>query len=177
VEREQVHEAIQQLPVEFRETSLLREYEELSYQEIAVVLAARRVMSRPRKASIETSSAAFRHLADSRSAREGILRMNRRDEHTADILLYLNDALTGHRLDEFREHLASCPDCSAQLEDELALSSFLRKSRPLYSAPETLRGRVEDQKGRRLFTATQYFEQGTIPSNDELATDRMTRCL
>jgi len=30
VEREQVHEAIQQLPVEFREIILLREYEELS---------------------------------------------------------------------------------------------------------------------------------------------------
>ena len=48
VEREQVCEAIQQLPVEFRETILLREYEELSYQEIAVVLgcAAGTVMSR-----------------------------------------------------------------------------------------------------------------------------------
>jgi RNA polymerase sigma-70 factor (ECF subfamily) len=38
VEREQVREAIQQLPVEFREIILLREYEELSHQEIAVVL-------------------------------------------------------------------------------------------------------------------------------------------
>ena len=38
VEREQVREAIQQLPVEFREIILLREYEKLSYQEIAVVL-------------------------------------------------------------------------------------------------------------------------------------------
>jgi RNA polymerase sigma-70 factor (ECF subfamily) len=48
VEREQVHEAIQQLRVEFREIILLREYEELSYQEIAVVLgcAAGTVMSR-----------------------------------------------------------------------------------------------------------------------------------
>jgi RNA polymerase sigma factor (sigma-70 family) len=47
VEREQVFEAIQQLPVEFREI-ILREYEELSYQEIAVVLgcAAGTVMSR-----------------------------------------------------------------------------------------------------------------------------------
>lgn len=47
-EREQVHEATQQLPVEFREIILLREYEELSYQEIAVVLwcPAGTVMSR-----------------------------------------------------------------------------------------------------------------------------------
>jgi RNA polymerase sigma-70 factor, ECF subfamily len=41
-----VHEAIQQLPVEFREIILLREYEELFYHEIAVVLGCRRVMSR-----------------------------------------------------------------------------------------------------------------------------------
>jgi len=37
-EFEQVREAIQQLPVDFREVILLREYEELSYQEIASVL-------------------------------------------------------------------------------------------------------------------------------------------
>ena len=38
VEREQVRAAIQQLPETFREIILLREYEELSYQEIAVLL-------------------------------------------------------------------------------------------------------------------------------------------
>ena len=38
IEREQVRAAIQQLPVEFREIIILREYEELSYQEIAAVL-------------------------------------------------------------------------------------------------------------------------------------------
>jgi RNA polymerase sigma-70 factor (ECF subfamily) len=38
VEREQVRSAIRQLPVEFREVIILREYEELSYQEIAAVL-------------------------------------------------------------------------------------------------------------------------------------------
>jgi RNA polymerase sigma-70 factor (ECF subfamily) len=37
-ECEQVREAIQDLPVDFREVILLREYEELSYQEIASVL-------------------------------------------------------------------------------------------------------------------------------------------
>jgi RNA polymerase sigma-70 factor, ECF subfamily len=39
VEREQVRAAIQQLPVEFREIIILREYEELSYQEIASLLS------------------------------------------------------------------------------------------------------------------------------------------
>jgi RNA polymerase sigma-70 factor, ECF subfamily len=38
VKREQVRAAIQQLPVEFREIIILREYEELSYQEIADLL-------------------------------------------------------------------------------------------------------------------------------------------
>jgi RNA polymerase sigma-70 factor, ECF subfamily len=38
LERERVRAAIQQLPVEFREIIILREYEELSYSEIANVL-------------------------------------------------------------------------------------------------------------------------------------------
>jgi RNA polymerase sigma-70 factor (ECF subfamily) len=48
VEREQVRHAIRQLPVDFREVILLREFEELSYEEIAAVLdcPAGTVMSR-----------------------------------------------------------------------------------------------------------------------------------
>ena len=48
LEREQVRAAIHKLPVEFREIILLREYEELSYKEIASILgcAAGTVMSR-----------------------------------------------------------------------------------------------------------------------------------
>jgi RNA polymerase sigma-70 factor, ECF subfamily len=38
VDRERVQHAIQQLPLEFREIVLLREYEELSYEEIATLL-------------------------------------------------------------------------------------------------------------------------------------------
>jgi RNA polymerase sigma-70 factor, ECF subfamily len=38
MEREKVRDAIQQLPLEFREIIILREYEELSYQEIASLL-------------------------------------------------------------------------------------------------------------------------------------------
>jgi RNA polymerase sigma-70 factor (ECF subfamily) len=38
LERQQVRTAIEQLPVEFREIIIMREYEELSYQEIAAVL-------------------------------------------------------------------------------------------------------------------------------------------
>jgi RNA polymerase sigma-70 factor (ECF subfamily) len=48
MEHEQVREAIQQLPVDFREIILLREFEEFSYQEIATILdcPAGTVMSR-----------------------------------------------------------------------------------------------------------------------------------
>jgi mycothiol system anti-sigma-R factor len=68
--------------------------------------------------------------------------MNHCDEHRADILLYLDDALNGRKLEDFRAHLARCPDCKAQLEEEQALSSLLRASRPLYPAPDDLRARV-----------------------------------
>jgi RNA polymerase sigma-70 factor (ECF subfamily) len=48
MEREQVRWAIQQLPVQFREVIVLREYEDLSYEEIATLLKvpAGTVMSR-----------------------------------------------------------------------------------------------------------------------------------
>jgi RNA polymerase sigma-70 factor, ECF subfamily len=48
MEQEKVRNAIQQLPTEFREIIVLREYEELSYQEIAAMLEcpAGTVMSR-----------------------------------------------------------------------------------------------------------------------------------
>ena len=48
LEHEQVRHAIEQLPLEFREIILLREYEELSYEEIATMLQcpAGTVMSR-----------------------------------------------------------------------------------------------------------------------------------
>ncbi len=68
--------------------------------------------------------------------------MNTCDKHRADILLYLDNALTGWQLGEFQAHLSGCPDCKAQLEEEQALSSLLRSSRPLYPAPDGLRARV-----------------------------------
>ena len=48
IERDKIREAIQQLPLDFREVILLREYEELSYKEIAKILDCRvgTVMSR-----------------------------------------------------------------------------------------------------------------------------------
>jgi anti-sigma factor RsiW len=68
--------------------------------------------------------------------------MSRCDERTSDILLYLDNALTGQKLEDFRAHLADCSGCRARLEEELALSSLLREARPLYLAPQALRARV-----------------------------------
>jgi anti-sigma factor (TIGR02949 family) len=68
--------------------------------------------------------------------------MNRCDEQRTGILLYLDNALTGQKLEDFRAHLADCSNCRARLEEERALSSLLRETRPLYFAPPALRARI-----------------------------------
>jgi mycothiol system anti-sigma-R factor len=64
------------------------------------------------------------------------------EERIRDILLYLDNALTGQKLEDFRAHLAVCSNCRGRLEEERALSSLLRETRPLYLAPQALRARV-----------------------------------
>ena len=64
------------------------------------------------------------------------------DEYRVKILSYLDDDLQGPELDDFRNHLEACADCRASLEAERSLSHLLHRSRPLYSAPATLRSRV-----------------------------------
>jgi anti-sigma factor RsiW len=64
------------------------------------------------------------------------------EEHTVDVLLYIDNELVGERLMEFLAHLNTCVSCRASLEEQLALSATLRRSRPLYSAPPELRARV-----------------------------------
>jgi anti-sigma factor RsiW len=68
--------------------------------------------------------------------------MNACEKHTVDLMLYLDDELVGAKLMEFLAHLKVCVDCTAALEEQLALSALLRRSRPLYSAPPKLRARV-----------------------------------
>lgn len=68
--------------------------------------------------------------------------MNACEEHTVDLMLYLDEELVGGKLMEFLAHLKICVDCRAALEEQLALSAVLRQSRPLYSAPPNLRARV-----------------------------------
>jgi anti-sigma factor (TIGR02949 family) len=68
--------------------------------------------------------------------------MNSCDEIVVKTLRYLNNDLQSQELEEFRAHLQSCASCRAHLESEKALSQTLHRSRPLYSAPATLRARV-----------------------------------
>lgn len=68
--------------------------------------------------------------------------MNPCDQHRANVLLYLDEQLSGEALESFCTHLASCPDCKGHMEEEQALSRLLDRSHPLYPAPERLRARV-----------------------------------
>jgi anti-sigma factor RsiW len=68
--------------------------------------------------------------------------MNACEKYTVDLMLYLDDELLGGKLMDFLAHLKICADCTASLEEQLALSAVLRRSRPLYSAPPKLRARV-----------------------------------
>jgi mycothiol system anti-sigma-R factor len=68
--------------------------------------------------------------------------MNTCDEHSPNVLLYLDRELRGQELEGFRTHLANCVACGRQLEEEQELSDLLHRSRPLYTAPDKLRARV-----------------------------------
>jgi anti-sigma factor RsiW len=68
--------------------------------------------------------------------------MNACNHHKNNMLRYIDHELTGRELEELSAHLRSCADCRAQLGEEQALSRLLRQSRPLYSSPAELRGRV-----------------------------------
>jgi RNA polymerase sigma-70 factor (ECF subfamily) len=74
MEHELVREAIQQLPVDFREIILLREFEELSYQEIATVLdcPAGTVMSRLARARAKLRALLSTALASSNLVRKEV---------------------------------------------------------------------------------------------------------
>jgi anti-sigma factor RsiW len=97
--------------------------------------------------------------------------MSHCDERSADILLYLDNALTGQRLEDFRAHLAGCSNCRERLKEELTLTSLLRETRPLYLAPQALRERVA--------AAAQQAFAGSRPSDRSRETrmEKLTRWL
>jgi anti-sigma factor RsiW len=73
--------------------------------------------------------------------------MSAHDEHGVNILLYLDDELRGQDLEDFLAHLDNCADCRRLLEEEQALSNLLHRTRPLYTAPESLRARIASASG------------------------------
>jgi anti-sigma factor RsiW len=70
--------------------------------------------------------------------------MDSGSHHSVDILRYLDDELSGKELKAFLAHLSTCQKCRERTEAERALSGLLRESRPLYTAPLTLRARVSE---------------------------------
>jgi hypothetical protein len=68
--------------------------------------------------------------------------MNNCDEYAINALRYLDNDLEGEELADFLSHLKSCFSCQDHLEAEKQLSARLHRTRPLYSAPATLRDRV-----------------------------------
>lgn len=64
------------------------------------------------------------------------------EEYSLKALQYLEDRLEKQELDDFLAHLEVCSNCRTSVENERALSQLLHRSRPLYSAPPTLRARV-----------------------------------
>jgi mycothiol system anti-sigma-R factor len=72
------------------------------------------------------------------------------DDYGANVQLFLNKELSGRELEEFRAHLEGCEVCRTELEVEEELSGLLHRSRPLYSAPEALRDRVQQIAGEPL---------------------------
>jgi len=64
------------------------------------------------------------------------------DDCRENILLYLDKELSVSQVVAFRAHLEICEPCRQLLEAEEELSRVLHRSRPLYSAPATLRDRI-----------------------------------
>src|ERR1700722_14164977 len=63
-------------------------------------------------------------------------------DYGVTIELYIDKELIGPDLEEFRAHLEACAACQVELEVREELFRLLRRSRPLYSAPDALRDRV-----------------------------------
>jgi mycothiol system anti-sigma-R factor len=63
-------------------------------------------------------------------------------DYRENIRRYIDKELCPQELVQFRTHLAECAVCRQEVEAEEELSCLLARSRPLYSAPDSLRNRV-----------------------------------
>ena len=79
------------------------------------------------------------------------------DDYSETIQLYLDRELSGRDLEDFQAHLEECEACRGELEAQESLSVLLRRSRPLYSAPDALRARV-------MQTAESFSPTANLPS-------------
>lgn len=64
-------------------------------------------------------------------------------DYSGAIRLYLDRELRDPRIIELRAHLEQCAACRQTLEAEEELSRLLRRARPLYVAPGSLRERIQ----------------------------------
>jgi hypothetical protein len=55
---------------------------------------------------------------------------------------YVGNELKGQELDAFCRHLSVCGNCRARVLEERTLTMILRRARPLYPVPSTLRASV-----------------------------------
>lgn len=79
--------------------------------------------------------------------------MNRCDNYSMAVQLYLDNELAGSAHEFFLTHLSECFHCRQQLESEQLLSNLLRRTHPLYSASEELRARVQSTVPRDFAAA------------------------
>jgi hypothetical protein len=90
--------------------------------------------------------------------------MSHHDEYNDEVLLYLDNALTGDRLKDFRAHIRGCAECKERLEQEQALSLLLRETRPLYVAPLPLRDCIAAARESAIASAWASDDLGEIRS-------------
>ena len=152
-----VGDAIEALPTNYRTALLLSDVEELSYAEIAQVLAVpigtvRSRIFRARRAVQDTLHGYAMEMgyvrAEPASATEG-------EVCTADrglLLDYLNQELSGEVADRIREHLQVCCDCDACTRFErhyLALMrTALERQRCPEAPPQAVLARLAPQTSR-----------------------------
>jgi anti-sigma factor RsiW len=95
--------------------------------------------------------------------------MSTREAQYSKIPQYVQNQLAGEELEEFEAHLVTCPACTAELQQERALSALLRRSSPLYEAPAECAERVRELLAEHR---TERPAMPAAPSREALAKHR-----
>jgi anti-sigma factor (TIGR02949 family) len=87
--------------------------------------------------------------------------MNSCEEIRDQIAFYLDDELHGDEQIAFVAHLNACAECRTALEYERQFIEAIRAERPLYTAPEDLRSRIEKVLGEAppVYAAPPHLRQ------------------